>query len=649
MTKITLTGCSPDPLMSNLKALGIFRIIAEQADPCVTACWNNNRFIIYTKMTENDIITFFLEKYMPTPIVSPWNNGSGFYDKKQSSVDHIRNSENSRMKEYQNTIKKIDEIIAEIVPEYVEFRKMKIRGEDESKINDASKIIKKITDEKKGEILRQCRNKVRDDIIPWLDAAYAINSNKPSYGPMLGSGGNDGNFEISANFMEWTSKLIDGTDKDRSKKQSTYGRRESLLKNSLFQEYAYLEDSSFAYFYPGGYVGPAICGKNKKYSMLNPWDFILTIEGTMLFAGSISRRSNSRLAAFPFIASASTAGYDTACEEKNRGEIWIPLWRQPATYEEIKHVFNEGRVQIDAKNASSGVDFAKAIVTLGIESGLSAFYRFGIFERKGLAYFATCLGKIDTKINQKTHLLSDLDDWLNRIKQAQRRLKNPPKSMDSLLRNMDDAIIKFCTYETKKYLQQVLIVAGKIERLVSYSSNFNVKIDPMPELSYEWIDACYDNTPEYRLAVSLAAISSSEQPIRNNLEPITDDKYPKWKAKSPKMVWRNTDLIHNMIAILERRCIESQKSKSRIQLYSPMPAPLKDVMLFLNGNVDYNKISDMLLALSTIRYNNQDLPKYYNERAIWELPDYIPEPYIALKSNFPPMAYKNEGCRKNTV
>ena len=34
-----LSGCTPEPLMGYLKALGVFRLVSEQADPnCRAAC-----------------------------------------------------------------------------------------------------------------------------------------------------------------------------------------------------------------------------------------------------------------------------------------------------------------------------------------------------------------------------------------------------------------------------------------------------------------------------------------------------------------------------------------------------------------------------------------------------------------------------------
>ena len=46
MNTIILEGCTPEPLMSYLKALGILRIIAEQKDPDARGCWRDGAFKI---------------------------------------------------------------------------------------------------------------------------------------------------------------------------------------------------------------------------------------------------------------------------------------------------------------------------------------------------------------------------------------------------------------------------------------------------------------------------------------------------------------------------------------------------------------------------------------------------------------------------
>ena len=75
---ISLGGCAPIPLAHYLKALGVLRLVAEQADPKVTGFWIRDCFIMNSgKLDQKTLLGFFLRDYVPTPILAPWNGGSG--------------------------------------------------------------------------------------------------------------------------------------------------------------------------------------------------------------------------------------------------------------------------------------------------------------------------------------------------------------------------------------------------------------------------------------------------------------------------------------------------------------------------------------------------------------------------------------------
>ena len=74
-----LTGCAPTPLAHYLKALAILRLISEQRDPSIRGWWKDEAFWIATTLSREDLVSFFLDECEPTPILSPWNGGSGFY------------------------------------------------------------------------------------------------------------------------------------------------------------------------------------------------------------------------------------------------------------------------------------------------------------------------------------------------------------------------------------------------------------------------------------------------------------------------------------------------------------------------------------------------------------------------------------------
>ena len=79
MFEIALDGCRPKPLASYLKAVGILRILSEQKDPQAKGAWRGESFVVNTSLSLNEFNDFFCNEYAPTPIISPWNGGSGFY------------------------------------------------------------------------------------------------------------------------------------------------------------------------------------------------------------------------------------------------------------------------------------------------------------------------------------------------------------------------------------------------------------------------------------------------------------------------------------------------------------------------------------------------------------------------------------------
>ena len=83
----TLTGCSPTPLANYLKALGILRLVSEQADPSARGAWRDESFVLASKLSGDELADFFLARYAPSPLVSPWNRASGFYGTEQRNDD----------------------------------------------------------------------------------------------------------------------------------------------------------------------------------------------------------------------------------------------------------------------------------------------------------------------------------------------------------------------------------------------------------------------------------------------------------------------------------------------------------------------------------------------------------------------------------
>ena len=64
--------------MAYLKALGIFRLVAEQKDSGARAFWQIDAFFLRSALDREALVKFFLHEYRPTPIVSPWKRRQRF-------------------------------------------------------------------------------------------------------------------------------------------------------------------------------------------------------------------------------------------------------------------------------------------------------------------------------------------------------------------------------------------------------------------------------------------------------------------------------------------------------------------------------------------------------------------------------------------
>lgn len=108
MSAVPLTGCTPAPLASYLKGLAILRLVAEQRDSGARGWWADDVFHLDSTLDRPALVDFFLMEYRPTPVVAPWNGGSGFAEgDRREALDAIRASKEPRFEEYCRTIKTV--------------------------------------------------------------------------------------------------------------------------------------------------------------------------------------------------------------------------------------------------------------------------------------------------------------------------------------------------------------------------------------------------------------------------------------------------------------------------------------------------------------------------------------------------------------
>jgi CRISPR-associated protein Csx17 len=485
MNRILLEGCRPEPLASYLKALGTLRLVSSQADPSARGHWSTDGFVLTTVLSQQELLDFFLGSYTPTSIVSPWNGGSGFAPKDNTeALEVIATSTDPRLAVYRNVINQV-----------------KLIGHYDSKGSI-----------EKADYLTGLRNTLPDDALPWLDAAAVLFAEglgqSVRFPVLLGTGGNDGRFDFSNNYMQ---RLCDALGL-RPAKKGMADKPSLWLSQALFGNgEAPLMDAAIGQFDPGGAGGSNSAPQGKGKSLVNPWDFVLMLEGAMVFSGAAVRRRGEVAAtvSIPFWFSASPVGYGSAANENTRGEIWAPIWEQPTNLRGVESLFAEGRVTWDGYQARTGLDAARAIATLQHDRRISSFVRYVIAERFGLSNIASPVGRITMPTDERkdVDVTLSLDRWLQRVKRF------APNGVQSVARLAEQAIYNLATASEKDqrpaYVLSVLENISLTELACAKSSALRNEVQPISRLyASEWkpgLLAVLERELEARIAWSLAS------------------------------------------------------------------------------------------------------------------------------------------------
>lgn len=622
-----LAGCNPSPLIHYLKALGIMRLIANQFDPAVRGAWATDGFIIQTCKSKEEILDFFLNHYNPTPILSPWNGSSGFYpnDKKPKELlDTLCSLESDRLQNYRQTI----EAARNIVNQYLEIESL-----------DPKK-------DTKPAMLRAFRRVFPDAAVEWLDTAYVLGPEKPEYPPLVGSGGNDGRFDFTVNFV---SRLLETlpeflqTDKKAAIKIKVSSMQ---LEYSLFGIGSPpLEKAGVGQFHPAGAGGANTSEGASGESFVNPWDYILAIEGTLVLSSAAVRQllaGARNKAAFPFTVSNSNVGYGTAAEgEKIRAEIWLPVWSRLSSYAEASHIFREGRVQFSERRKSirSGFDFARAVAELGTDRGIDAFQRYAFIERNGQANFATPLGLFQVKERPLASLIHQADNWLDTFSRETAGDRTPPRLVKTV-RQVEESIFRLCEGGTVDQLREVLVNLGAAEFELSRSQKFRQDrpLNPLQGLKLTWLNNCDDGSPEFNIAAALASIRATtpEDPLRKNIEPVKfGNKGMEWGDGSKAAVWGTGTLANNLASILHRRSIDARSTGlAHPVIWGSRFANLEDIETYLNSATDDERLEKLLLGLILIDWPTGTLKMPLQRKPA--VPPTLPRAYALLKLLFLP-------------
>lgn len=294
LTAIPLEGLRPEPLASYLAALGVLRLVSEQLDPNAEGWWHQDHFHLKSQLDSDSLTSFFLHHYRPTPIASPWNAGSGFFNRPaDSAINRIEQSDDPRFEAYRQTLQTIEGIL---------------------KAHDL--VDRPATPALKRALLKDLHTNLPPEARRYLDAVLTLIPSDVTYHALFISGGNDGRVDFAKSFMDRLVRLL----------LNSHRSSESLLRAALFDTLTeQLEPLTAGPHHPGSSGGPNASSEElEARPQSNPWTYILAMEGALLLEGG------------PGHALHRDSGYPSAIPDETRlRDLWLPLWSTPRPLDQV--------------------------------------------------------------------------------------------------------------------------------------------------------------------------------------------------------------------------------------------------------------------------------------------------------------------------
>lgn len=607
MTQVHLPGCRPEPLGGYLKALGVLRALG-QADPGVLGHWQGSVFVVSGSLDEAQLLDFFSRRWSPSPIVSPWNKDAGISESElRDAAKAIAESGDPRLCAYRAVLESARAVLAEV-----------------SRLEAAAKVHGRKLEAKATQLVL-LRNRLPDDAILWLDAVGTVDD-EVRFAPLLGTGGNDGRHEICKRYMESVAQIVTAgrpgsADADRAL---------DWLKAALFEEPTVLEVGAVGMYFPGqADVASSPIGAD---AVVNPWDYVLAVEGTLLFASALARRAGTDQpqATFPFTFSAASVANAAAAEdEKAYGELWVPLWRNPASLPEVQRLLAEGRLEWNRRQAADPVDAVRAVSALGIDRGIVAFSRHLIVQRRGQSRLAQAVGRVEVRERPTVTILAQADGWVSRLRAA-----GGSPAIRQALGAYDRAVWAAATRDRPDAYMEVLAAVAACEVAAGASAKARSRLQPIDVLGADrWWPAVDDGSVEVRLAGALASARDGDgASLRHLLRPQARERRLTWRERGapvegfgrrPVVAVLADALVARVVALLsgtsgssvsatsaaggEGRSTTDPELQEGTRGVQPaferwsVQAQLSDVAAFVAGDIDWRRFERALGALLVLQ------------------------------------------------
>ena len=328
---------------------------------------------------------------------------------------------------------------------------------------------------------------------------------------------------------------------------------------------------------------------------------------------------------------------------------------------------------------------ATALTSRGLPpvSGSAAAFRsssvYGFLMRSGKAYLATPIGRRFAAPAPATRLVADLDanGWLDQVRRVGRS-KDATAAARNAIKRFEDALFGLVEPAAPQLrIERALVALGEVGGWLAVSRRGREVVTPPPVVSRAWIRSADDGNAEFRVAAALAGLgllpiprqddsaagtshqgttatdgaaerqeglqtgSRAAPPMAAHLAPIDESRFFAGQRRAwskdespPSMVWGAGGLVSNMIAVLERRFVETAiRGLAGKPLAGATYARLADVAAFLSGDFDDRRCAELLAGMIWARPT--ELPT--NKQGDRYAPSSVaPFAYAAIKPIFTP-------------
>lgn len=336
---LELSGCTPEPLGNYLKGLGVFRLIAEQADPLARAWWKDGVLhVLQSKWAASDsttpesqLVNWLLTECRFTPLIAPWQTGTGYLPLGKRSAG------GEALTELLKAQHPGAEYFRAVFRDFAACIGITVGDEPSRWLEEMKQSNPDFSD---AHLLRALRNRLHSSSgLRWLDVvgmslSRSGDSDSPWWFPILASGGGEASGQYVVNHQQrLKTALLDDQCVSRLRLQA------SLVAEN--QPGSLEADALGAMYYPSLMKAPNV-GQEflpKPQRRVNPWDFILLLEGSLVWSMAATRRNGvtAERASFPFYCRSSFGGSMTigpkevegAEQSIANGELWCPTWSRP--------------------------------------------------------------------------------------------------------------------------------------------------------------------------------------------------------------------------------------------------------------------------------------------------------------------------------